>query len=98
VVVEKHSSRVIDKYAKTMDKAQARKTKANDQGFSKNPSSVLSNFHSSYFVNVAQKKNLGLQCTKEGRDKQEVMKVLFWNVRGLGGGGEEEEESIEGVG
>jgi hypothetical protein len=72
--VEKQSSRVIDRGAKIMDKSQARKTKENEPGMSKNPSSILSNFHSSHFVNVAQ--SCGIKMGNDEASLIEVIKTL----------------------
>jgi hypothetical protein len=54
VMVKKQSSRVTDKGAKVIDKAQARKAKTNDLDKSSNPFSVFNNYQPAHFVSVAQ--------------------------------------------
>jgi hypothetical protein len=71
IMVEKQSSRVANRDAKIMDKAQARKTKENEPGISKKSSSILRNFHFDHIVSVAQSCGIIL-----GKDESSVLEVI----------------------
>jgi hypothetical protein len=71
VMVKKQSSRVTDKGAKVIDKAQARKAKTDDLDKSSNPFFVFNNYQPAHFVSVAQ--SCGIEM---GNVKTSALKII----------------------